>query len=88
MSEIGCMENRRLEKLLGWLSIGSMAVALGLALLAWGWFLPLLRNTPVYYRGTAVDPNIALGGGLCLVIIGIFLVGRAIIGKLRSDSKR
>jgi hypothetical protein len=79
------MNSQRLDKLLGWLSIGGIAAAAGGFLLVFGWLFPSLGGKPAYYRQTPVDPHIALGGGLLLLIIGVFFVARAIIGKLRSN---
>jgi hypothetical protein len=80
------MNNQRLDKLLGWLSTGAIAIGIGGFFLAWGWLFPLLSDQPARYKSTPVDPHAALAGGLLLIVVGLFFVARAIIGKLRSDN--
>jgi len=78
------MNPERLDKLLGWLSTGAIAIGIGSVLLVWGWLFPLLSGEPARYHSTIVDPHMALGGGVLFIVIGLFFVARAIIGKLRS----
>ena len=78
------MNSERIEKLAGWLSSGAIAFALGALLLVWGWLFPLLSGEPAVHRQTSVDPRIALGGGLFLILVGVVLVIRAVVGRLRE----
>ncbi len=78
------MNSERIEKLVGWLSTGAVAFGLGAFLLVWGWLFPLLSGEPASHRRTAVDPNIALGGGSLLILVGILLVVCAVVGKIRE----
>jgi putative Mn2+ efflux pump MntP len=79
------MNNQRLDKLLGWLSTGAIAITIGAFFLILGWLFPLLGAAPLQYRSTPVDTTAALAGGVILIVVGLFFVARAIIGKLRSD---
>jgi hypothetical protein len=44
----------------------------------------VLSGQPARYKSTPVDEHIALGGGVLLMVAGLFFVARAVIGKLRS----
>ena len=78
------MKSERIEKLVGWLSTGAIAFGLGAFLLVWGWLFPLLSGVPTLHKRTPVDPQIALGGGLFLVVVGLLLVVWAVFKKLWS----
>lgn len=77
------MNSERIEKLVGRLSTGVIAFGLGAFILVWGWLFPLLSGKPAMHKRMPVDPYAALGGGLFLILVGVLLVGWAIIGKLR-----
>jgi hypothetical protein len=48
-------------------------------------WLSIHLAVPFTYRGHQVDPQITVGGSVLLMIIGLALVVRAVIGKLRSQ---
>jgi len=48
-------------------------------------WLSIHLAVPFTYRGHQVDPQIMVGGSVLLMIIGLALVVRAVIGKLRSQ---
>jgi len=79
------MKPRGVESLVSWLWTGVVLISAGLFFLFAGWVFPYLGAAPLHHpkSGTLVDPEIALGGAALLCIIGVALVARAIIGKLR-----
>ena len=78
------MNSDRIEKLAGWLSTGAIAFGLGAFVLVWGCLFPMLSGEPASYRRTPVDPHVALVGGSFLILAGLLLVIRAVVGKLRE----
>jgi len=79
------MNSQRLDKLLGWLSTGCIAITIGAVFFVAGWLSPALGGPPVRIRSSTLDPQIALAGAIIFFAIGVFFTVRALIGKLRSD---
>gem|GEM_PF-7018094 len=66
---------------------GAALIAVALFFLVRGWFLTELGMPPLNHRGVVLNPQIAVGGGVVLLVIGVFLVVRAVIGKLRRSQR-
>jgi hypothetical protein len=84
------MKADRVESLVSRMVTGAVLISTGLFFLFAGWLFPYLGAPPLreMKQGTLVDPQIALGGAVVLITIGLFLVARAIIGRWRiRDSK-
>ena len=78
------MKLTRVENLVSWMWTGAVLIGFGLFFVIRGWFLTELGMPPVYGPGT-LDPQIALGGGILLFIIGAGIVTGAVVAKLRRQ---
>jgi len=78
------MKTGRIESLVSWFFTGGILISVGLYMLIRSW-LSIHLAVPFTVRGHRVDPQITVGGSVLLMIIGLALVVRAVIGKLRSQ---
>ena len=79
------MKTDRIESLVSWMFTGAILIGIGLFILIRVWLSTNL-NVRFTYRGASVDPQIALGGSVLLIVIGVVLVACSVIGKLRNQS--
>jgi hypothetical protein len=77
------MKSGRIETLVGWLFTGAVLIGVGLFFLIRGWYSPQLGMAPFQYRGSALDPHLALVGSALFLTIGVVTVVSAVIAKLR-----
>ena len=78
------MKPERVENLVSWMWTGAVLIGVGLLFVIRGWFFTLLGMPPIRYRA-ALDPQIALGGGILLFLIGGGIVSGAVIARLRNQ---
>jgi len=78
------MKPQRVENFVSWMWTGAVLIGVGLVFVVRGYFFTELGMPPLRYRA-ALDPQIALGGGILLFLIGTGIVARAVVVRFRNQ---